>query len=218
MKDDHKMKQLRTAEMICLTVVLLTLTAPLSSLAAGPVFWDWPSDRPFSDLEFSGAALNQDGQLVAGLTARPVGPTGPEIFWRVAADGQGGFYTGTGHGGEVHHTNAAGESRLLVSLSCTEIFSLLPLPDGDLLVGCGPEGHLYRVQDTGESRIVGTVAGGYVWQMILDEKSNHVWVATGSPAGLSRLDLSSEELKNVLELPAKNTMAVHAAQIGRAHV
>jgi hypothetical protein len=213
-KDDLNMRHLNILKVVGKTLAFIVLLTPLSALAAGPVFWDWPADRSFGDMDFSGAAVNQDGQLVAGLTSVPIGPTGPEIFWRVVADGEGGFYTGTGHGGEVYHTTAAGKSSLLASLDCTEIFSLLPLPDGDLLVGSGPEGVLYRVQPSGENESLGTVEGGYIWHMSWDAEGKTVWMATGSPAGLWRFDLSSDEMVQVLELPAQNALAVHVLDGG----
>ena len=53
--------------------------------------------------------------------------------------------TGTGHGGEIHHVDARGEARLVAQVEAAEVFSLLLLPGGDLLAGCGPEGELLRV-------------------------------------------------------------------------
>ncbi len=187
-------------------IVLLIGAAPAIALGAGPIYWDWPADRPFSELELIGTALDRDGYPGAGLSARALSPEGPEVFWRAVADGRGGFYTGTGHGGEVHHTSSGGESRLVAHLEATEVFSLLVLPDGNLLAGCGPEGHLYRIDRDGDSRLVGTVAGGYIWAMVQDESSGLVWLATGSPAGLSRFDPRDNTMTAELELPAENTL------------
>ncbi len=194
--------------------VLLVLILPGAVTAAGPVYWDWPADRPFSEVELAGTALDREGRLTAGLVARAIGPDGPEVFWRAVPDGKGGFYTGTGHGGEVHHTAAGGESRLVARLEGTEVFSLLVLPGGDLLAGCGPEGHLYRIDPDGKSRLAGTVDGGYIWAMARDEGSSVVWLATGSPAGLYRYDTGSDELVEELSLPAQNTLDLRLTPTG----
>ncbi len=167
-----------------LLMILLGMALPGAALSAGPVFWDWPADRSFSELNLTGTALDRDGYVVPGLVERSIGSNGPEIFWRVVSDSDDGFYVGTGHGGEVYHGSPSGENWLVAQLDCTEIFSLLVLPGGDLLAGCGPEGHLYRIDSEGESRKVGTVPGGYIWAMTKAADSDVVWLATGSPAGL----------------------------------
>ena len=186
--------------------VLVSLILPTLALGAGPIYWDWPADRSFDELELSGAAINEAGHLAAGLTATTRGPEGPEVFWLALPDGRGGFYTGTGHGGEVHYTSAGGESRLVARLEATEVFSLHLLPDGDLLAGCGPEGQLYRIDNSGESRLVGTVPGGYIWAMEQGEDSSNVWLATGSPAGLYRYNWQTEAVTEELSLVAENTL------------
>jgi len=197
-----------------LLVILLVGAVPGLVSGAGPIYWDWPADRSFDELNLNGAALDRDGYLGAGLIARAIGPDGPEVFWRVVPDGTGGFYTGTGHGGELHHTSAGGKSRLVTRLEGTEIFSLLVLPGGDLLAGCGPEGHLYRIDREGGNLLVGTVAGGYVWAMVQDEDSGLVWLATGSPAGLSRFDPDDNTLTEDVELPAQNTLDLWMTSAG----
>ena len=196
----------------------LILSAALSlsgtALAAGPMYWDWPADRPFSELDLSGAALDAGEHLVAGLTARQLTPEGPEVFWLAVADGQGGFYTGSGHGGEVHHAAANGKDRLLARLEATEVFSLLRLPGGDLLAGCGPEGSLYRIKADGTSRLEGVVPGGYIWDMAQGVGSGTVWLAVGSPAALYSYDPAAGELSAVTELPAQNALDVFATADG----
>jgi len=182
--------------------------------AAGPVYWDWPTDRSFSELELSGTALDRAGYPVAGLNARALGATGPEVFWQAVSDGQGGFYAGSGHGGEIYQTSAKGESRLVARLDATEIFSLLVLSDGDLLAGSGPDGQVYRIDRQGQSRIVGTVAGGYVWAMVLDRGTGVVWLAAGSPGAVYRYEVDSGDFAVELNLPVENVMTVRLTADG----
>jgi hypothetical protein len=188
------------------TVLLMVVGRRNDSLAAGPVFWDWPADRAFSEMQLEGAAINRDGLLVAGLSSRTVGPVGPEVFWRIISDGKGGYFTGTGHGGEIHHTTAADKSRLVVRLEGTEVFSLLVLEGGDLLAGCGPEGQLYRIDKDGQATLLDSVPGGYIWAMAQDQQDDVVWLAAGSPAAVFRLDLDSGSLENAVDLPAQNAL------------
>jgi hypothetical protein len=208
---------LRAMILVSVVGALVGLGVPVSR-AAGPVYWDWPADRPFDELDLTGTALDEGGHLVAGLTSRQLGPEGPEVCWTAVPDGDGGFWTGTGHGGEIHHVDGDGKSRLLARLDGTEIFALLRLPGGDLLAGCGPEGHLFRVAPDGTSRIVGTVAGGYVWALSRDGKSGAVWVAAGSPAALYRYQPERDEFDLVVELEAQNALDVMARPDGEVLV
>ncbi len=177
-------------------------------LGAGPVFWDWPSDRSFEEMDLEGAALDREGNLVAGLAGQTAGPSGPEVFWRIIPDGRGGYYTGTGHGGEIHHTTSGEKSRLVARLEGTEVFSLLMLDDGDILAGCGPEGQLYRVQSDGDATLLGSVDGGYAWAMVNDTRDGKIWLATGSPAAVYSFDPESGILEKAVELPAQNALDI----------
>jgi hypothetical protein len=187
-------------------VLLAAVLGAGTVLAAGPIFWDWPADRSFEEVQLEGAAVDTEGNLKAGLAGVTAGPAGPEVFWKIVPDGKGGYFTGTGHGGEIHHTTSGGESSLVARLEGTEVFSLHVLDDGDLLAGCGPEGQLYRVDRDGEQVLLGSVPGGYVWAMAPGADGKTVWLATGSPAAVHRLDLPSGELEAVRDLPAQNAL------------
>ncbi|MCK9995710.1 MAG: hypothetical protein KAH56_05450 [Candidatus Krumholzibacteria bacterium] len=184
-------------------------------LGAGPIFWDWPADRPFDEMQIEGAAIDIEGNLVGGLAGRTAGPVGPEVFWRILSDGRGGYYTGTGHGGEIHHTTSGDKSRLVTTLEGTEVFSLLRLDGGDLLAGCGPEGQLFRIDDKGQATLLGSVPGGYVWAMATDPGDGAVLLAVGSPAAVFRYDAGSDSLEAVVELPAQNALDLTFDDQGR---
>jgi len=188
------------------TALLVFCAGTDTARGAGPVFWDWPGDRAFDEMRLEGAAIDREGNLVEGLAARTAGPTGPEVFWRILSDGRGGYFTGTGHGGEIHHTSTSDKSRLVTQLEGTEVFSLLMLDDGDLLAGCGPEGKLFRIDDDGQATLLGSVPGGYVWAMATDPDDDLIWLAVGSPAAVFRYDPGSNSLTEVVTLPAQNTL------------
>lgn len=181
--------------------------------AAGPTYWDWPSDRSFAELELAGTALNEDGQVMTGLSARTLGGNGPEVFWQATPDGRGGYYAASGHGGEIHHLTAGGQSSLVTRLDFAEIFSLLVLPDGELLAGGGPDGGLYRVDSRGQADLVGAV-DGYVWSQVYDPARDVVWVAGGGPGALYRYDVRRGELALQANLPVENVMALHWSAAG----
>ena len=175
-----------------------------STALAGPLYWDWPEGVPLTEVTLDGAALDEAGHLIAGLGAGPLPPGGPEVFWCIEADGRGGFYSGTGHGGEIHHTDARGQARLVAQVEAAEVFSLLLLPGGDLLAGCGPEGELLRIGPDGTVSELGQVPGGYVWAMSAGP-DGRIWLATGSPAAVWVLDKDGKPGPAV-ELPAQNVL------------
>ncbi|MBE0565399.1 MAG: hypothetical protein IH621_05550 [Krumholzibacteria bacterium] len=181
--------------------------------AAGPLHWDWPAGQPLSGVTLDGAALDEGGHLVAGLGARRLDPAGPEVFWCIAPDGKGGFYTGTGHGGQVHHTDTAGKSRLVAQLDAAEVFSLLVRPDGTLLAGCGPEGEVLTIAADGTVTAHGRVPGGYAWSL-LEGADGTVWIAAGSPAAVWRL-AKDGSLAAALDLPAQNVLDLAWDDAGR---
>ena len=208
--------QVHNSRAVLLSTALLVICVwSDAALGAGPIFWDWPADRPFDEMQLEGAAIDLEGNLVGGLAGRTAGPVGPEVFWRILSDGQGGYYTGTGHAGEIHHTTSGDKSRLVTSLEGTEVFSLLKLDDGDLLAGCGPEGQLFRIDDKGEATLLGSVPGGYVWAMATDPGDGGILMAVGSPAAVYRYYSGSDSLEAVVELPAQNALDLTFDDQGR---
>ncbi len=184
------------------------------ALAAGPMYWDWPRGRDFSELEHEGTTLDTQGYLTRGLAGRQVGPAGPEVIWHLAGDGHGGCLAGTGHGGGLFRLDKDREQSLLAQLNGPDIFCTLVRSSGEILVGTGSEGGLYSVDEQGESTLLGQVDGGYVWAMAEDPASGNVWLATGSPAGLYRLD-GKDQINLVSRLEAQNALAVMVDSRGR---
>ena len=178
------------------------------AVAAGPRYWDWPEGRPFAEATFEAAGLDTLGGLTAGPAVAVQGLVGPEVAWRVAPDGRGGWYAGTGHGGELHHVAADGAARLVARLESTEIFSLAVLPGGDVLAGGGPDGRLARVTAAGDVTAVGRIEGGYIWGVAVHEDEGVAWLATGSPAAVYRYRWHDGRLELAWSLPAQNAMDI----------
>ncbi len=187
--------------------LVCSMLQPSVVLAAGQMFWDWPTGRKFQEVELKGTAVSEHGFLVPGFSTDELGPNGAEVCWRSVADGKGGFYTGTGHAGDLYHTNSQGETKVFVQLEGSEVFSLHVLPKGELLVGCGPDGHFYHVNAKGESTLLGQIPGGYVWAITATEDGRTAWLGTGSPARIFRYT-SSDGLEEMATLPAQNVLDV----------
>ncbi|MBM4130626.1 hypothetical protein FJ250_06305 [bacterium] len=198
-------KGLAPARFVALAWAILAAGA---TQAAGPRYWDWPGGRSFDEATFEAAGLDTLGGLTAGPLVTASGLSGPEVVWRVVPDGRGGWFLGTGHGGEIHHVSEGGAVRLVARLESTEIFALAALPGGDLLAGGGPDGRLARVTTAGDVTAVGRIEGGYVWAIAIDEKQGCAWLATGSPAAVYRYRWREGGLEQVVALPARNAMDV----------
>ncbi len=188
-------------------LLLVGLLLPTGVLAAGQMFWDWPAGRDFEEVELSGAAIDEHGFLVPGFSIHETGPTGAEVCWRVVSHDGEQFFTGTGHAGELYHTDGHTETKLFSKLEGAEVFSLCPLPNGELLAGCGPDGHLYHVDATGESTLLAQIPGGYVWAITVTPDGKTVWLGTGSPAKIYRYTMSGE-LEDVATFSAQNVLDV----------
>lgn len=188
-------------------VALLTVSIlfPTGVFAAGQMFWDWPAGRKFNELDLKGTAISEHGFLVPGLSVQETGPTGSEVCWRVVSDGNGGFYTGTGHAGELYHTDKHGETSVFARFDGAEVFSLAVLPSGELLVGCGPDGQFYGVDARGESELLGQVPGGYIWAIETTEDGSTAWLATGSPARIYKYTATGG-LEDFVTFPAQNVL------------
>ena len=187
---------------------------PVLAQAAGPVYWDWPEGRSFDELKLDGAALDRDGHVVPGMAVQSVGPEGSEVYWTLASDGQGGFFTGAGHDGSIFHTDADGESGLFAQVGATEVLCLLYSPEGGLFAGTGPEGKLFHLDSTGQVKLVGTVEGGYIWSLVRGMKPGEVWLAAGTPAALYRYD-ATDGLDRIVTLPATNALDITMSPEGR---
>ncbi len=189
------------------TLLLVGLLLPSGVLAAGQMFWDWPAGRKFKEVELKGTAVDQNGFLVPGFSTFETGPSGAEVCWRVISDGDSGFYTGTGHAGEIYHTDAQGQTKVFTTLESAEVFSLRALPKGELLAGCGPDGHLFHVNAQGESRLLGQIPGGYVWAIATTADGKTIWLGTGSPAKIYRYT-EDGGLEDIVTFPAQNVLDV----------
>lgn len=185
--------------------LLLLLLGGAAAHAAGPVHWDWRGADGFRHVRLEGAALDEGGALVAGLVASPAGPSGPEVLWCLVDDGAGGYYTGSGHGGLIHHTGSDGVATEVVQVPASEVFSLAVPRVGGLLAGCGPEGQLYRISEDGAALELGKVPGGYIWDLLVDGDGETVWLATGSPAAVWKLQPDGELVQHA-ELEAQNVL------------
>ena len=189
------------AGLFCLLAGILVSAG--TAVAAGPVYWDYPESYAFSAMELDGVALDRFDRLVPGLKSDELLAGEPEVFWRAVPDDRGGFFVGSGHGGQIWHVAKDGKSRLFATVEGTEVFSLLRYGD-ELLTGCGPDGQLYRIKRDGTAELFGQIPDGYIWALAAGP-DREVYLATGAPAALYRMT-GDGTLEQLAELPAFNAL------------
>ena len=187
------------------------LIGPAGARAAGPVHWDYPESFSFDLLELAGVAFDSNGHLMPGLSAQSLIDAGPEVFWRVVSDGDGGLFVGSGHDGQIWRIDADGEAKLWAEVEGPEVFSLVTAGD-DLFAGCGPSGQLYRIDAEGQVTLWGQVTDSYIWAQVRAENGAH-YLAVGSPAAIYRVD-GQDTLTELVVLPAYNALDLALADDG----
>ena len=123
------------------------------------------------------------------------GPVGPEVFWRVIPDGQGGYFTGTGHGGEIHHTDRRRTKPLVASLGAPRSSVCWCWTTEICWPAAGPRASCTGLTTRGEATLLGSVPGGYIWAMAAAPgKGTRSGWPSGSPAAVYRFDRTQAAL------------------------
>jgi hypothetical protein len=185
-------------------VVAAGLLLPGLMQAQGTKLWTVERYEELSKGTAEGIAIRSDGVLEAGPATGLVYATGDSYVWALASDAAGNAYVGTA--GSV--ASSASVSRIGPDGKHTKIFAgkelgvqaLRMLPDGALLVATSPDGKVYRVLSGGglatntavvfDSATI-TEKPKYIWDVATI--GQNVFIATGAPAAVYRVDLASKD-------------------------
>lgn len=163
---------------------------PLSKAQAIDFYRDVPSRN------LHGAATRSDGRLTRGpsVTTLKLPATAP-LLWSLANDGDK-LLVGTGPDGRLLsiEPNASGTGKVetLLDLPETHIFSALRLANGDLLAGTSPQGTIVLARD-GKVIARAALPADSIFDLVplTDSASPAVFVATGNPGRIYRVDLAT---------------------------
>ncbi|MDQ6758735.1 MAG: hypothetical protein M3Z32_02575 [Acidobacteriota bacterium] len=163
---------------------------PVVLYGATTTTWEMNTYQDFLRGRFSGLALDRDGRL--GLAPRLVTlfSSGQSAVWSVAQASDGSLYLGTGHRGRVYKVDQAGTSSLLWSADQPEIFAVAVDPAGVVYAGTSPDGKVYRIGG-GKATEFFAPPAKYIWAMAFG-KDGSLYVGTGSPANIYRVDKSGK--------------------------
>ncbi|MBL9214544.1 MAG: hypothetical protein JNG83_03615 [Opitutaceae bacterium] len=206
----------RPLRLTCLTLALLGLAPALPADPATKTL-DIDFGRDVASRDLQGLATRSDGRILPGPVFTDFdGPRLGEILWMLRPAGPGRFVVGTGPDGKVLEVTlpAAGDSyqvRPLAAVGETHAMSVLPLPDGRLLVGTSPAAALYLFHD---GRTVARVAlpADSVFDLVA-LPDGAVLAATGNPGRLYRIDLGPFARAGVSDAKAADPAALPGAGV-----
>lgn len=167
-------------------LALLGLALAPAVRAAAPQFWRIEGARAFLEGELEGIAVDSDGRLRLGPTARPLfDPEAPNA-WCVARDARGTLYVGTGNEGRVVKIDGSRGS-VLFDAEELGVHAIALGPDGLVYAATSPDGAVYAIDPaSGQAKRFFDPAETYVWALAFDA-SRALWVATGGEGRVYRV-------------------------------
>ena len=199
------MPRVVTASLLALIIYPHVLPAQGTRLWVQSRYEDFEKGQPQS------IAISSRGYLESGPGLRSVLLTPSTYIWAVASDNQGNAYIGTGSPATVLKVTPAGTSTKLFTTKELTVQTVRVGPDGSVYAATVPGGKVYRIKP-GQSGLDETTAtvvfdastarnadaakpGGdparYIWDLAFDPQGA-LYIATGGPAAIYRVDLSKE--------------------------
>ncbi len=166
------------------------LLLPVVLYGATTTTWEMNTYQDFLRGRFSGVALDREGRLALAPRPATLFSSGQPAIWSVAQASDGSLYLGTGHRGRVYRVDQAGTSSLLWSADQAEIFAVAVDSAGAVYAGTSPDGKVFRIAD-GKATEFFAPQAKYIWAMMFG-KDGSLYVGTGSPANIYRIDKSGK--------------------------
>ncbi|MGJ3242686.1 MAG: hypothetical protein ACFE0O_07025 [Opitutales bacterium] len=180
--------RLRRLLPVCLTALLATLPVSAQTRTLS-----LRGTEAFEAADLEGLSIDQDG-IIRPATALGEGILLPEsLVWDALFGPDGHLFLATGPQGTVHRLKPGEPAETVFTPEEVFVRSLAFGADGQLYVGVGPGARVYRVSPDPQAgqdpvSVVLDAAGTYVWDMRFGPEGRHLFVATGSPAAVYRVD------------------------------
>jgi hypothetical protein len=198
------MPRVVTASLLALILYPHVLPAQGTRLWVQSRYEDFEKGQPLS------TAISSRGYLESGPALRSVLLTPSTYIWAVASDSQGNAYIGTGSPATVLKVTPSGTSTKLFTTKELTVQTVRVGPDGSIYAATVPGGKVYRIKP-GQSGLDETTAtvvfdaatvrnadaakpgdpARYIWDLAFDAQGA-LYIATGGPAAIYRVDLSKE--------------------------
>src|ERR1700721_2087338 len=193
-----------TASLLALTIYPHVLPAQGTRLWVQTRYEDFEKGQPQS------IAISSRGYLESGPGLRSVLFTPSPYLWAVPSDSQGNAYIGTGSPATVLKVTPSGTSTKLFTTKELTVQTVRVGPDGSIYAATVPGGKVYRIKpgqtglDETTAQVVFDAAtvhppdaakpgdpAHYIWDLAFDAQGA-LYIATGGPAAIYRVDLSKE--------------------------
>ncbi len=178
---------------------LFCLAVPFAS-AQGTRLWTQQRFEEFEKGTPKGVAIRSDGMLEPGPENRQVAVTPSTYVWSIAADSAGNAYAATGSPATVLRITPDGKSTKLFSSKDLTVQAVRVAKDGSVFAATLPSGKVYKLP-AGATDLDETKAEvifdptqteekpKYIWDLAFDSEG-HLYIATGGPAAIYRVDIS----------------------------
>ena len=201
--------------------LLLLILGSLSSLAvtaAGPFSKSQAVNfyREVVPRDISGLALRSDGRLIAGPALSALaGTPAADLWWDLERLDNKTWLVASGPDGYVQQLsvdlqNNTFESTAWAESGANHVFVIKNLGDGMIAGGTNPEAAVIMWNQFGEERTRVNLPGDSVLDLLWDESTGILWVATGNPGALYQIDLDQLLNSELADAPADRGVTLRA--------
>lgn len=198
---------IRRAAFLLAKLVPLCLSVSFAS-AQGTHLWTQQRFEEFEKGTPKGVAVRSDGYLEPGPESRQIAVTPSTYIWSIAADSAGNAYTATGSPATVLRITPDGKTTKLFTSKDLSVQSVTVAKNGDVYAATLPSGKVYKLPagatdlDESKATVVFDPAQTeekpkYIWDLAFDS-TGRLYVATGGPAAVYRVDVSNSSAKPAL--------------------
>ncbi len=187
-----------------LQLVLFLALSPFAH-AQGTHLWSQSRYEDFEKGRPHGVAIKSDGSIIPGPKVTSVFTTPSTYVWAVASDPAGNAYLATGSPATVLKVTPDGKSTRLFETTDLTVQAVRVASDGSVYAATLPSGKVYKLKPgaTGVDEKSATVAFDpsataekpkYIWDLLFDPQGR-LYVATGAPAAIYRVDVAQAGAK-----------------------
>ena len=197
----------------------LCLSVAAVSQAQGTRLWTQSSYADLQKGTTNGVALRSDGRLEPAPATTLVSTLSSTYAWSLASDANGDAIVGTGSTSgtpsSVLRVAQDGKTTKLAEFKEMSVQALLVAPGGSIYAATSPDGKVYLVAaNAPEAKTVQPGAGAkqnvlfdasqtaekpkYIWSLAFDPSSKTLYIATGAPAAIYKVNTAQPAAKPML--------------------
>ncbi len=177
---------LQAGGMIC--VFLLLISAAATARAGRS--WTLQGAGDFSKGELDGVSVLSTGELTLSPSVQALKGLEANFVWDIQSGDDGRILVASGAPGAAYEVRGD-EVRLRYRTSEEHALSILPMPDGSILLGTAPRGIIYRIAQDDTVTVFADLDASYVWDMARSD-DGRIYCATGPDGRLVRLTPEGE--------------------------